>query len=248
MIGVGFLVLTVTGLLSTIEAAFNDIWGVKKQRSYMRRMMAYWSLVTIGPLFVAVSIGATASLQSSQFVQAYILGNPMLKIALKLTPYLMTWILFTMLYSFMPNTRVRFRSALIGGVLAGTLWEFAKYGYTVYTASSVQYNAIYGSLGALPIFLIWLYLTWVIVLIGGEVSFADQNIKTYRDERRTAGISQEFKEFLALNIIAYICSQYDQEKGAVTASQIGNEFNIPIRLVREVLYNLYATAILLELQ
>ena len=159
----------------------------------------------------------------------------------------MTWILFTMLYSFMPNTRVRFRSALIGGVLEGTLWEFAKYGYTVYTASSVQYNAIYGSLGALPIFLIWLYLTWVIVLIGAEVSFADQNIKTYRDERRTAGISQEFKEFLALNIIAYICSQYDQEKGAVTASQIGNEFNIPIRLVREVLYNLCAAGILLEL-
>ena len=246
LVGIIFLVLTVIGLLSTIEAAFNDIWGIRTQRPVLRRLMAYWTLVTIGPLCVAISIGMTASLQST-LMQHYFLVGEYAGYVFKGLPYVVTWILFTMLYSFMPNTHVRLRSAFLGGILAGTLWEFAKYGYAVYAAKAVSYSAIYGSLGALPIFLIWLYLTWVIVLLGAEISFAHQNLKTYREERRTSQISQEFKEFLALNLVAFICSQFSMKKGAVTTEQITDEFKIPVRLINEVLFNLCTTGIILAM-
>lgn len=247
VVAIGLLILTVVGLLSTIETAFNDIWGVKQSRPFMRRLMAYWTLVTIGPLFVAISIGSTATLQSSHFVQTYLLGNELIHTGLKLMPYVMTWTLFTMLYSFMPNTRVHFRSALLGGILAGTLWELAKYGYTVYAASSVQYSMVYGSLGVLPVFLIWLYLTWVIVLVGAEISFAHQNIATYREEKKVVKASQEFKEFLALNLVTYIGSHYEQHKGAVTAQALILDFKIPPRLINDVLFTLCVKGILLEM-
>lgn len=245
VVGFIFLILTAVGLLSTIETAFNEVWGVKTQRSWFRRFNSYWTILTVGPIFVAFSIGITASLQSSHFVQNY-LQSDLTRFVIKAAPYVLTWVAFTMLYLYMPNTRVRFRSALLGGVLAGTLWEFAKYGYTVYSASSNTYSTIYGSLGALPVFLIWLYLAWIIVLIGAEISFAQQNIKTYREERRTTNVSQNFKEFLALDLVAFICESFNQGKGAVTLTQIIEKFKIPIRLANEVLFNLTSAKILLE--
>ncbi len=247
IIGVGFLIITVVGLLSTIEAAFNDIWGVKLERSWVRRLIAYWSLVTIGPIFLAISIASTASLGSIYFIQTMVVKSSLISIILKLAPYFMTWIFFTFLYVFIPNTKVQVSSALIGGVLAGTLWEFARVGYTQIMSQSVQYHAVYGSLGALPIFLIWLYLTWVIVLMGAEMTFAHQNLETYREERMTTHVSQEYKEFLALNLVAYIGSFYDMQKGAVTARQMTKDFKIPIRLINEVLYTLCESGILLEI-
>ena len=245
VVGFVFLILTAVGLLSTIESAFNEVWGVKQERSWFRRFNSYWTILTVGPLFVAFSIGITASLQSSHFVQLY-LQSDVSRFVVKLAPYVLTWVAFTMLYLYMPNTRVRFRSAFLGGILAGTLWEFAKYGYAIYSASSNTYSTIYGSLGALPVFLVWLYLTWMIVLIGAEISFASQNIKTYREERRTTNVSQQFKEFLALDLVAFICDSFDKGQGAVTISQITEKFKIPIRLVNEVLFNLTSAEILLE--
>jgi len=247
VVGMTFLILTVVGLLSTIESAFNDIWGIKKKRSFIRRLTSYWTFVTVGPILVVVSLGATASLQSSYFLKTYLLNNDLMRLTFKCAPYGITWLLFTMLYVFMPNTKVRLRSALLGGVLAGTLWELAKYGYTVYVAGSIKYSAIYGSLGALPVFLIWLYLTWVIVLIGAEVGFAHQNIMTYREERRTADVSEGFKEFLALNVTAYICNHYVQQKGPVSAQTLRDVFKIPVRLIHEVLFKLCSAGIILEM-
>ncbi len=245
IVGFIFLILTVIGLLSTIEAAFNDIWGVRQSRTWIKRFNAYWTIVTLGPLFVAFSIGLTASFQSSTFVKAY-LSTGLLQYFLMVAPYLFTWVTFTLLYAYIPNTRVRFRSALLGGVFAGTLWEIAKYGYTVYAAQSTTYATIYGSLSALPVFLVWLYVTWLIVLIGAEVAFADQNSKTYRQEAHSPNVSQKFKEFLALNIVSLVCEKYHVGEGAVTGRQVSDFFKVPVRLSNELLFNLSRAAILLE--
>ena len=177
LVSFALLLLTVFGLLSTIEGAFNDIGGVEKGRALIHRFNAYWTLMTIGPLFMAFSVGVTSSLHAYSYP---------IQMFLKVLPTLLTWILFTMLYAFIPNTHVRFRSAFLGGVLAGSGWQFAKYAYTIYVAKADTYSTIYGSLAALPIFLVWLYVTWLIVLMGAEISFADQNIKTYREKRSSA--------------------------------------------------------------
>lgn len=247
VVGVGFLILTVVGLLSTIEAAFNDIWGVRTKRSWLKRFNTYWTIVTMGPLFIAVSLGATASLQSSHFVKTFVAEQAWIGVFLKLAPYVLTPLLLTMLYAFMPNTRVRFRSALLGGIASGVLWEFAKVGYTVYVTRGVDYGNVYGSLSVLPIFLVWLYLTWIIVLVGAEISFADQHIRTYREERLSARVSHEFKEFLSLNFVAYICGAYQREKGVVTSQQLTDAFEIPVRLVNDILFNLCQSGILIEM-
>ncbi len=246
IVGIGFLILIVVGLLSSIETAFNDIWGVRTKRSWFRRFNAYWAMVTIGPIFIAVSLGVTASLQSSHFVRTYLIEQEWISFFFKAAPYIMTPLLFTMLYAFMPNTKVKFRSALLGGILAGVLWEFAKVGYTIYVTQGVDYNSVYGSLSVLPVFLIWLYLTWIIVLVGAELAFADQHIKTYREERISARVSSEFKEFLALNFVACICDAYQREKGGVTSQRLTEVFQIPIRLINDILFNLCQAGILLE--
>src|SRR3989338_564488 len=236
IVGVIFLILTVIGLLLTIEGAFNDIWGVKKSRSLFQRFTSYWTMITIGPLLVAASIGLTASFET----------YPFSKFLVTIAPYVLTWVGFMLLYIYMPNTTVHYRSAFLGGVVAGTLWILTKEGYQLYAAKSVTYSAIYGSLSALPIFLIWLYLTWVIILVGAEISFANQNIETYREERRTQNLSYDFKEFLALNLVAYICEHYQTQKGAVTAKEVTQAFGLPIRVVNELLYELSESDILFE--
>ncbi|MBI4041433.1 MAG: YihY family inner membrane protein, partial [Deltaproteobacteria bacterium] len=234
--GFVFLILTVIGLLSTIEAAFDDIWGVRKTRNWLRRFNAYWTMITVGPILLVASLGFGAYVHSIPFASFFIY----------LLPYILTWIAFFLLYIYMPNTKVHFRSAILGALIAGSLWELAKYGYTWYAKASVSYNAIYGSLGALPLFLIWLYLGWVIVLIGAEISFAMQNIETYRQEKWIANLSYEFKEFLALILMTYICEQYEHQKGPVSAQEITHTFTLPVRAVNDVLYQLAEAHLIIE--
>lgn len=232
IIGFTFLVLTVLWLLSTIETAFDDIWGVQKRRSLLKRFTAYWTTLTLGPIFVALSIGLMGTLEVQPI--------------LTFLPHVMTWVVFTLVYSYLPNTRVSFRSAIIGGILAGSLWEFSRYGYTIYATHAETYKSIYGSLGALPIFLIWLYLSWIIVLIGAEISFADQNIKTYGQEVKASVASQKFKARLSLAVTAFVCKAYEEGEGCVTTRQLIDHFKISIRLMNEILSDLSRASILLE--
>lgn len=245
VVGFAFLILTVIWLLSTIEAAFNDIWGVQKSRSFLKRFSSYWTIVTIGPIFIAFSVGLTTALQTSPLIQPY-LSYSFMRGFLTFLPHLVIWAMFTLVYIYIPNTHVRFRSALIGGILAGTLWELTRYGYTIYATHTETYKSIYGSLGTLPLFLIWLYLSWAIVLIGAEISFADQNIQTYGQEVKTIQISQKFKETLALYLIASIYERYSLGLGSVTSKDLTDQFKLPVRLINEVLFLLSKTGILLE--
>lgn len=177
LIGLLTLLVTVISLLSAIEEAFNAIWGVTETRSLQRRFSDYLSVVVVGPLLLMVAMSMTTSLQSQWLVQWLIqhtwFGEAIL-LLFRLVPYVSVWIAMTFLYSYIPNAKVPLRSALLGGVVAGTIWQLTQWAYFHFQVGVANYNAIYGALAALPIFLVWIYTSWLIVLFGLELVRAHQ--------------------------------------------------------------------------
>ena len=192
MIGLLMLMVTVLSLLSTIEEAFNTTWGVKESRPLSRRFSDYLSVVVVGPLLLVVALSMTTTLQSQWLVQWLIhktvLGEAVVAL-FRLVPYISIWCALTFLYVFIPNVQVRFRSAVLGGVVAGTIWQIAQWGYFHFQVGVAGYNAIYGTLAALPIFLVWVYTSWLIVLFGLEVVKAHHGSHpVYRPPRRAPSV------------------------------------------------------------
>ncbi|MGB9080265.1 MAG: YihY/virulence factor BrkB family protein, partial [Desulfuromonadaceae bacterium] len=177
-IGLVLLILTVISLMGSIEEAFNAVWGVRETRSVQRRFSDYLSVVVVGPILLLAATSMTSSLQS-QWILLWLIQNTYLGDAILLLfrflPYLSVWIAMVFLYIFIPNTRIRFASAVTGGVIAGTAWELAQWGYFHFQVGVANYNAIYGTLSAVPIFLVWIYTSWLIVLFGLEIVFAHQH-------------------------------------------------------------------------
>jgi membrane protein len=170
--GVGVVVLfwTIIKVLGNIESSFNDIWGIKKPRTMGRKLTDYLSVVMIGPVLLIIASSATVLLTTritSMVEQLSSLGYAagVIIFLLKLFPYTVIWVLFTFMYVFMPNTKVRLKSGLWGGIVAGTVYQIAQYAYIKFQIGVSGYGAIYGSFAALPLFLVWLQLSWLIVLL-----------------------------------------------------------------------------------
>jgi membrane protein len=237
-IGLVALILTVITVLGNIEEAFNVIWGVKETRSIYRKFSDYLSVVITGPLLLLAAVSTTTSLQSQSVVRWLVeksyLGDALLFI-FRLAPYITIWLALVFLYIFIPNTRVRLKSALIGGVLAGTIWQLAQWGYIHFQVGVARYNAIYGTLAILPVFMVWIYTSWLIVLFGGEVVCAHQNIRTFRLEARKSACSHSRKELLCLTILENIASAFHFGRNPVTANQLAEELDFPVRVIRELL-------------
>ena len=221
IVGSLVLIIAAISLFITMERSFNEIWGVQKGRPWTKKFTNYWTLITIGPLFFALSV----------WIQA---------------PVLILIIFITFLYMYVPYTSVKFKSALIGGTVAGLLLEGARALYALYTVNYVGYEKIYGAVAAIPLFLIWIEIGWFIVLIGTEIAFADQNMKRYRDEQMIAGVNIEQREIAALQITLRIAEKYLYDEKAITATEISESLNIPLRLVRELLYHLNLAHVVAE--
>src|SRR5512136_3196428 len=163
-IGLVALVLTVVSVLGNIEEAFNVIWGVKETRTFYRKFSDYLSVVITGPLLLLAAVSITTSLQSQWIVKWLVeksyLGDALLSL-FRLAPYVTIWLALVFLYIFIPNTRVNFRSALFGGVLAGTIWQLAQWGYIHFQVGVAKYNAVYGTLSLLPLLMVWIYTSWL---------------------------------------------------------------------------------------
>jgi membrane protein len=252
--GIGVLVLfwTVIKVLESIESSFNDIWGLKKGRSLGRKLSDYLSIMLICPFFIVSSAGITVFIASQIEMIAQKLSflgylSPVIIFSMNILPYLMVWVLFTFIYIFMPNTKVNFVSGLIGGILAGTIYQLVQIVYIHFQIGVGNANAIYGSFAALPLFLIWLQLSWRIVLFGAEVSFAYQNVDTYEFEHDCLNVSQDFKRLLSLRIVCAIVKRFALGQEPITEKQITEELDIPIRLVRDILYELLEAGIISEL-
>ena len=193
-IGIVFLLWSVMKLLGNIENSFNDIWGIKKSRVFIRKFTDYISIFIFAPIFIILSSSATVFISTfikKPSVELAIVdyATPFLELMVKFTPYMLIILLLTFVYTIMPNTKVKFKSALYAGVVAGITFQLLQWGYVNFQVGVSKYNAIYGSFAALPLFLVWLQLSWTIVMFGGELSFAAQNVGKYEREIGTDDIS-----------------------------------------------------------
>ncbi len=243
--GVGLLLLfwSVIQVLGNIEASFNEIWGIKKQRSLGRKFTDYLALVLIVPFFYLVASSATvfiASQISSLTQKMTILGpvGPVILFSLKFLPYAVFWILLTYLYIFMPNGKINFRSALLGGIVAGTLYQVVQWAYIRFQIGVSNAGAVYGSFAALPLFLIWLQMSWRIVLYGAELAFAHQNEQTFEFEQDCLSASYSTKKLLALRIVQICVDRFSRGLAPLTAEEIASHLEMPVRLARELLFRL----------
>jgi membrane protein len=249
IIGFVALVVILFSLLSSMEKSFNRVWGVHTYRPLLRRFTVYWAIVTVAPLFLAMSITASGFLQSQTAYVWLTEHVPFFDvIVLRLTPFVFAWIVFTIIYVMMPNTQVNFGSALVGAVIAGTVWEFAKTGYVWYNTHFVAAYKIYGSLGAIPVFLLWVYISWVVVLVGAEISYAYQNVRTYRREIESPIVSQSFKEKLAVVVMMEACRPFLAGEKPPTAASLAEKLNVPRRTVADVAHLLVEQKMLRELR
>lgn len=243
--GIGLLLLfwAVIRLLGQIEGSLNDIWGVKEQRSMGRRFSDYLSLMLVAPVILILSSSLTVFITTQITLileKVAILGwlSPFVLFFLRLLPYTLLWGLFTFVYIFMPNTKIRFASALLAGIIAGTLFQLVQWAYITFQVGVAQYNAIYGSFAALPLFLIWLQLSWLIVLYGAELSFAYQNVDTYEFEPDALQASLHLKRLLSLQVANHIVKTFISGGKPPTPTGISRELEIPVRLVNEIVFAL----------
>jgi membrane protein len=232
------LLVTVVTLLGNIEEAFNVIWGVQETRSLKRKFSDYLSVIVSGPLLLFTAISITTSLQSQELVgwllNTVYLGD-LVFVLFRLAPYVSIWVALVFLYIFIPNTVVRFRSALLGGVLAGTCWQLAQWLYIHLQVGVARYNAIYGTLAVLPVLLVWIYTSWLIVLFGVEVVYAHQNIRTFRREVRAPALNHRLRELLTLAVMETIATAFIANRPCWSAERLAEELDVPVRVVRDLL-------------
>jgi membrane protein len=245
MAGIGLIVLfyTVMKVLSHIEDSFNDIWQVTQPRSYTRKFADYISMILIAPIFIILANLFTVFLttQIDQITaNITLLGyiSPLIMFFVKLIPYVLMWFVFTLLYLVMPNTKVNFFSALLAAVIAGTLFQLVQWGYIHFQVGVSRYNAIYGSFAALPLLLMWMQISWLVVLFGAEISFASQNVEHYKYETETRNMSMYNRRLITFYIASLLIRNFENGIPPYTARQICNELKIPIRLVTEILNEL----------
>lgn len=246
-IGVFLLLWAVINLITNIELNFNSIWQVKKSRSFYRRFTDYFSLLFLLPLLLLLSSGSSVYLSTfAKDLQEYQLLQPFVKILIKLVPIIITWFMFTGLFIFIPNTRVKFKYAFISGIVVGSAFLFFQYLYISGQVWVSKYNAIYGSFAAIPLFLMFLQISWTICLFGVQLTYAGQNITNFNFERDTEHISRRYEDFVCVLIMSVICKRFDQGQQAYTARELSAHYEIPIRLTYKMLYVLIEVGLLHE--
>ena len=253
--GIGLVVLfyTVIKLLSHIEMAFNHIWGIKSARPLGRKFSDYLSLMLIAPVLMILSGGANVFITTQVTLildKIALLGffSPVILFLLQLVPCGVLWFLFTMVYMLLPNTHVNFSSGLIAGIFSGTVIFIIQWGYIAFQIGAARYNAIYGSFAALPLFLIWLQITWIVLLMGAEISFAHQNATMFEHETDEANASSALKKKIALCIAHHIIRRFALGQMPETATRTARSLQIPIRLTRNLINELVESRLLTVVQ
>lgn len=248
-IGLVLLILTVISLMGSIEEAFNAVWGVRETRSLQRRFSDYLSVVIVGPILLLAATSMTSSLQS-QWILLWLIQNTYLGDAILLLfrflPYLSVWIAMVFLYIFIPNTRIRFASAVTGGVIAGTAWELAQWGYFHFQVGVANYNAIYGTLSAVPIFLVWIFTSWLIVLYGLEIVFAHQHRGHGISGSGAVRLTATAREQLAVALLVQVGLHFQKGGAPPTAQLLADELNVPLLPLETVFDDLEQLGYLVE--
>ncbi len=236
--GTIMLIYAVLVMLGNVEETFNHFWGVTSSRRFVRRLSNYFSLLILGPLVMMISTAMIASFPSSiaaQPLSRFEFFQYALRLFDSMLPKALLWGAFTAMYVLIPNTRVRFIPALIAGVVCGALWEMAFKVFTGFNVGVTNYNKIYGTFSVLPIFIIWLYISWVIVLIGAQLSHAIQNIASLQMESDPGGFSFHQREKSAFMIMLKISEHFHQGLPQMDSASLAKALSIPLRLAQETI-------------
>lgn len=240
--GFGFILLiwSVVQVLGNIEDALNSIWYVHRSRSWSRKFTDYLAIMVVAPVFIiltgSVNIFISTGIQNLAETLS-VLGNTvkqLIIISIKFVPFLSTWVLFFFVYMVMPNTRVKIKSAMVAGIIAGTFFQLFQWGYIEFQVGVSRSNAIYGSFASIPMFITWLYFSWTIVLIGAEISYSIQNVTHFEGQQKTLNISHEQRMLYHLHIIHLIVKRFKNGENPPTLAEISTKLDIPAPMCRSV--------------
>jgi len=245
-VGSALLIVVVIQLLASIEQTFNDIWGVTTGRSIWRKVVYYWSAVTLGPITLFSALAFTGTAEFSHVVGKLSFVPGVERVLLHVAPYVILWIGFALMYGLMPNVRVRFHAALMGGLVGGTLWQLNSVLNALYVSRVVAYSKIYGSLGIIPVFLLGVYFSWLIVLLGAEVSFATQSMRIYLQQRASKEIDEAGREALACRIVLEACRRFLNSASPPTAEELVARLQAPLDTVNQLVQRLVEGGVLAE--
>ncbi|MCP4644074.1 MAG: YihY/virulence factor BrkB family protein [bacterium] len=234
IVGMVFVLTTALGLIWNIESSFNAIWGLRVTRSWYRMFSDYMMVLILLPILVGGVLSVSIVLARPE-VQSRLFLPPFFLSGLR---YVVIWTAFTALYYVVPNTRVKFRYAILGGIIAGTLWILLSISYVKFQIGLSRYNLIYSSFALVPLFLMWMYFSWMVMLFGAELTFAYQNERTFAMERLAAGASHAYREALGLHAMIEMAYRFDTGLPALTASQSAEEWCVPTRLMNDTLTTL----------
>lgn len=250
IIALAWLAWIVLQILNCIEMSFNRIWGVAAPRRFSRKFSDYLSVLIVVPVLLTAASAFNASLASHSVAGliGYRIGPDFFLYAhaLSVLPLIATWAAFVFLYAIMTNTQILPISAIVGGFMGGSLWFFWEQIYLKVQISIGQFNAVYAAFASIPVFLLWLYVSWQILLLGAEIGFALQNYSTYKMERKAHGASPQSKIMLALSIISHAAQPMLVNVPCFGISDYARSHRVPVRLINEVVAELVNEGLLVE--
>jgi membrane protein len=234
-VGTAMLFLAVLFLMGAIEYSFNTIWSVRHSRKLIDRIVYYIAIIMVGPLLIGISLRTFVKSIIAEFgVLGFVERSLPAELWTTSVSLLSSITAITVLYVVIPNTKVYWRAALAGGVLAGLLFEVAKSAYGFYVTNVINYSAIYGAVGAIPVFIIWIYLIWLVVLFGGEFAYAWQNVDTHHLKLAHRDTSQSYQEWLAVSIMVEVTRRFGRDDEGPTLEELATSLRIPHELTESV--------------
>ncbi|MDX9948248.1 MAG: YihY/virulence factor BrkB family protein [Bacteroidales bacterium] len=240
--GVGLIILlwSVMSLLDQIESSFNHIWQIQVSRPWLRKFTDYLAIMLIAPIVLTLSSSITVFVTTELYSNTESLEfiKPVVGFFIKLAPYVLTWIGLTILFIIMPNTKVKFMPALVSAVITGTILQLLQWLYIDLQFGISKLSAIYGSFAAIPLFIIWVQSSWIILLLGAELTFANQNLTRYEIEYESLNVSHHQRKALTLMIMKMIVNNFTTGEKAVSSESLSKSLKIPVRLVLDILQDL----------
>lgn len=238
-IGMLFMLFTVLMLTAKIEGAFNTIWQVKVPRTLFRTITDYLAMFFLVPIIIVLTSGISIFVTTvADHTEQMILFGPFMRFAIEVLPYIIMSSVFIGLYIFMPNTHVKFLSALVPGIIAGVAMQCLQLFYIHAQIFLSSYNAIYGSFAALPLFMLWLNISWTICLFGAELSYTIQNSELYHPEDSAGELSPRYHIMLCGLLLSKIAKRFEEEKRPYSALELKQECKIPVSIIQDLLYDM----------
>lgn len=252
--GIGIVVLfwSVIKVIGNIEESFNSIWKIKKNRPLARKLSDYLSLMMLAPVLLIMSSSITVFVKTKitwlvEVIHLPEFGTKLVVYAMSFSPLVIMSLLFTFIFIFMPNQKITFKAGIIAGVITGILFQLAQWAYLSLQIGVSSYNAIYGSFAALPLFLVWLQLVWMVVLFGCEISFYIQNFESYRHNKKFSNLSFSLKKYIGVQVCQLIVKRFSVGDSAPNAEFMAKELELPVSIVQNTLSELVECKLIVEL-